>query len=230
MSTNLVKQATLILGGCILFMMTSVAQSANNRFKITEVLEEPVGFLIIMVNGLRPNHQLEVMLGNYGPLVVGAVTPTSIEAALPIDIVPGDYLLTVISINRFGKRKGIAGYDLTIGAIGPAGPRGEQGPAGPQGEQGIAGSQGESGPVGPQGEQGPAGPQGATGPAGPQGPVGSVGPQGPTGLAGPQGATGPAGPQGAPGNSGLAGQVCQAGFAIGGFDANGNILCRQLPQ
>ena len=51
------------------------------------------------------------------------------------------------------------------------------------------------------------------------------------GPPGPPGPAGPAGPRGAPGNAGLpgnlqlAGETCEAGQAVNGFDAFGNALC-----
>ena len=231
MTANLIRKSKLILSIFIFFMMTSVAESANRHLKITEVLEEPVGFLVITVEGLQPNGQVEVTLGEHGSLIVEAMTLTSIEVALPIDIAPGDYLLTVINKNSLSKKRKVVEYDLTIGEVGPVGPQGETGPAGPQGELGPAGPtgpQGEAGLVGPQGPSGPAGPQGAAGPIGAQGEQGPAGSQGPAGPSGPQGAQGPVGPLGIPGNLALAGQVCPAGQFVGGFDANGNITCRTI--
>ena len=73
--------------------------------------------------------------------------------------------------------------------------------------------QGQPGLQGPQGVQGPAGPPGSTGERGLQGP------------AGPPGIPGPRGPKGDPGNLALAGQQCEAGKVVSGFDAQGAIVC-----
>ncbi|ACV26582.1 collagen-like protein [Kangiella koreensis] len=121
-------------------------------------------------------------------------------------LVLGDSYGSFTLVDFVGEARGAAEehdlYDLTLGAVGPAGPQGDTGPAGPQGDAGPAGPQGDAGPAGPQGDTGPAGPQGDTGPAGPQGDTGPAGPQGDTGPAGPQGDTGPAGPQGDTGATG----------------------------
>ena len=60
---------------------------------------------------------------------------------------------------------------------------------------------------------------GPSGPTGPTGPPGSIGPSGPTGS------IGPAGLEGLPGNLHLAGETCEEGASVTGFDAFGNILC-----
>jgi hypothetical protein len=77
-----------------------------------------------------------------------------ILAALPPEIEPGSYLLTVCQCHR-GKRSST--FYLTIGAIGPPGPTG---PQGPEGQQGLPGPQGLQGPTGPEGARGPTGPKG----------------------------------------------------------------------
>ncbi len=71
-----------------------------------------------------------------------------------------------------------------MGAVGPAGPQGEQGIQGPPGKDGAQGPKGDTGPEGAQG------PQGATGPAGPVGPQGIQGPEGPEGPPGKDGGNG----------------------------------------
>ncbi len=99
-------------------------------------------------------------------------------------------------------------YDLTIGAVGPEGPQGEQGKLGPQGEQGKVGAQGEQGKIGPegaQGEQGKIGPEGAQGEQGKIGPEGAQGEQGKIGPEGAQGEQGKIGPEGAQGEQGKIG-------------------------
>ena len=111
MNANVVKETTFVLVGFMFLIMTSVAESASKRLKITEVTEEPLGLLVITVDGLQLNNVVYVILGGQGPLIVEAITPTSIEASLPIDIVPGDYLLTVIN-DEDGEQGRKAEYDL----------------------------------------------------------------------------------------------------------------------
>jgi hypothetical protein len=63
-------------------------------------------------------------------LVVSSFTANMIEAKLPVNLDPGDYLLTVTT----GKDKEqFDTYDLTIGAVGPQGPPGPEGAQGPPG-------------------------------------------------------------------------------------------------
>ena len=136
---------------------------------------------------------------------------------------PGDYLLVVT--NDAGDSDE---YDLTIGAAGPQGDKGDPGTdstvPGPQGIQGEKGDQGDTGadstvpgPQGIQGEKGDTGadstvpgPQGIQGEKGDQGDIGAdstvPGPQGiqgekgDKGDKGDKGNLGPVGPQGPPGD------------------------------
>ena len=111
-------------------------------------------------------------------LTVFMATSSEIESELPPDILPASYLLFV---RGGGKNAVSATFVVTVGAVGPQGPAGENGP---QGIAGPAGSDGQSGPAGPQGLTGAAGPQGLTGPVGPQGLQGPPGPAGPGGFNG----------------------------------------------
>lgn len=63
------------------------------------------------------------LAGVSGPLVYYICEKSHIIVYLPLEIMPGDYLLTVSGATT-------ANYALTIGAIGPQGPEGPQGPAG----------------------------------------------------------------------------------------------------
>jgi hypothetical protein len=137
----------------------------------------------------------------------------------------GDYLLRVANT----RANTSTDFAVTIGAVGPQGPRGEAGAVGPAGPRGAAGESGSQGPQGPRGEQGvvgpagpvgatgatgqmgPSGPTGADGPMGPPGLTGAAGPTGPVGIAGPAGATGPAGADGTPGAQGPVGPAGPAG-------------------
>jgi hypothetical protein len=118
------------------------------------------------------------------------------------------------------NEEGLPGED---GAQGPAGPQGPQGEQGIQGEPGLRGATGVQGELGPKGDTGDQGATGATGEQGPKGDKGDKGEQG------PQGEQGQPGEDGADGNLLLAGQTCaEAGAAVVGFDANGNIICQVL--
>lgn len=142
----------------------------------------------------------------------GSAVTCTFPGGLPPE---GDYLLTL----ERSIASGAGMFDVTIGAVGPQGPRGEPGAAGPAGPKGDAGDAGPPGPKGDAGAPGPQGPQGAIGPpgaqgaTGPAGPAGPAGPQGPAGDTGATGAIGPAGPQGAPGPQGVAGPTGPQGPA-----------------
>lgn len=167
--------ASLLLLWAMLVSTAAVAAAPpGGHLNVTEVLVDdpnnPTQLVIIGSDFLLGPAPLVVTLGDFGALtILGTPSDSLIEAQLPANIVPGDYLLTVA---RGAGQSQNDEYDLTIGAVGPQGPQGE---TGPQGAQGPQGPQGVPGPTGPQGAQGFQGPQGAQGPAGPAGPIGISG-------------------------------------------------------
>lgn len=68
--------------------------------------------------------------------------------------------------NRFNFWLNDQWFDVSNGAMGPQGIKGDTGPAGPAGTAGSPGPAGVAGPAGPAGATGPAGPAGAQGPQG----------------------------------------------------------------
>jgi hypothetical protein len=106
------------------------------------------------LDGRGPLHVL--FSGRELPIV--SATRTRIVAALPASTEPRTYLL-VVGRGRTHRGHGddFAAFEVTIGAVGLQGPRGEKGDTG---AQGIQGPQGE---IGPQGAKGDTGPQGVPG-------------------------------------------------------------------
>jgi len=96
-----------------------------------------------------------VQLGSVFPAIVSSTT-TTVIVALPLNLNPGSYRLTVQ--NTATSQAG--SFVATIGAVGPVGPQGLEGVQGPIGLTGPAGQ------AGPQGLQGPIGPPGPPGPGG----------------------------------------------------------------
>ena len=189
METRILRK-TALLCGILLIGILIMGQSAmavkpeSPECTITEafVVFEPGGLKTVTIYGRNFNcDDLTVTLGDYGPLTVQSCIldpDNEIIIELPLLIQAGDYLLKIQSGRSLFQSDT---YNLTIGAVGPEGPQGEQGPEGaqgPQGEQGATGPQGEDGAIGPQGPQGE---DGAIGPQGPQGEVGAIGPEGPMG-------------------------------------------------
>jgi len=86
-----------------------------------------VGFL----NGYLP----VVVLGGVGSLVLcSSPSDSAMLAALPADLLDGDYRREVITGNGVINYDA---YDLTIGAVGPQGEQGKIGPQGATGPKGI---------------------------------------------------------------------------------------------
>src|SRR4029079_5912529 len=148
---------------------------------------------ILFVLGRFFDQRTILILGDY---VLGGVqvapTGTQITALMPA-LPPGTYRLTIARIGDSPTSGRTVSVDVTLGAVGPPGPRRDIGPPGPQGETGPAGPQGLQGVAGPTGPAGPQGQTGAQGQTGPQGPIARIGPQGPQGATGAAGADGTSG-------------------------------------
>ena len=131
---------------------TPTITSANLNSSLTQITINGSSF------GASGN---SVTLGTFPNLAVVSQSTTSIVATLPSpQISAGSYALTVTA------PKGVATFDVTVGAVGPTGATGPQGPIGASGPQGAQGVQGPAGATGPQGSQGVPGPQGPAGPSG----------------------------------------------------------------
>jgi type VI secretion system Hcp family effector len=87
-------------------------------------------------------------------LAVLSSSPFEILTALPAELEPGSYLLTVCQRHRSKRSEP---FEVTIGGVGPPGPTG---PQGPEGQPGLPGPQGLQGLPGPEGARGPIGPKG----------------------------------------------------------------------
>jgi collagen triple helix repeat protein len=116
-------------------------------------------------------------------LTVLTSTDTHIVAMLPSGGVdPATYSLIVFAtLPRSSATVPSLPFDVTIGAVGPPGPKGDPGPAG---AAGAPGPKGDPGPMGATGLQGPKGDKGDPGPQGPPGPKGDTGATGAPGPAG----------------------------------------------
>ena len=114
----------------------------------------------------------DVSLGAYAgflPPVSSSADEVVVELPDPVDA--GDYKLTVRQ-GKGGKDQDY--YDLTIGAVGPRGEKGDTGEQGSKGDTGEQGPKGDAGEQGPQGVEGPKGDQGLQGPQGLPGPSSPV--------------------------------------------------------
>jgi hypothetical protein len=122
--------------------------------------------ITILGTGFDPSGTAPTVKFNTSTLTLVSFSNVSIVATLPTGTKAGSYQLTVKNSSASS-----ATFDVTIGAVGPQGPKGAMGSQGPVGAQGPQGPAGPQGPVGATGPTGPRGPVGPTGPAGPSGPV-----------------------------------------------------------
>ena len=161
--------------------------------------------------------QVDLVLKRYSGYTPGIVQELAVGLPDVFTNYPGTFTLTMktgngaskadsldLSIGATGLQgpKGETGEQGEVGPQGPQGDKGDTGEVGPQGPVGMTGAHGEQGPIGLTGPVGPQGEQGVTGPVGPQGPQGEQGPIGLTGAQGEQGIAGPVGPQGLKGDPG----------------------------
>jgi hypothetical protein len=140
---------------------TALAKPPKGDLRVTEVFVSFDTFgdtLLIVGEGFTSGPgPLEVSFGNFGVLTVLSVADDEILVECPPDAdriptcVDGDFLLTV---SNDPKKKHSDEYDMTIGAVGPAGEKGEKGDQGPVGPKGDTGDQGPAGPKGDQGDPG----------------------------------------------------------------------------
>ncbi|WPD24024.1 MAG: hypothetical protein SD837_05550 [Candidatus Electrothrix scaldis] len=207
-----------------LCLFANIAHSAPIEID-TVTVDELAGELYITgVNLTQPKFTPAITLGAQSLFICSSCySDTDITASLPPGLLPGDYALRL-----FTSRNNYFEYQLTVGAVGLQGEKGEKGDTGAIGPQGLQGETGATGPQGPKGDTGATGPQGpkgdtgATGLQGPKGDIGATGPVGPQGKQGPQGvpgtdgADGEAGPQG----PGISDFMCDDGESIIGFKDN----------
>ena len=163
----------VLLSTIMVFSFAFAATKATNpaQLKINYIYVDLIGGKISIegVNFTKAKGIPVVTLGDLKLVIESTYTDmdTTLNAKLPSEFAAGDYLLTVTT------GSGATDYDeynLTIGATGLQGPKGDTGATSPQGLKGDTGT---------TGLQGPKGDTGATGPVGPQGPIGPQGVQGP---------------------------------------------------
>jgi hypothetical protein len=127
------------------------------------------GFLSIFGNGFAPDGNADILVRLGGPQGVGdgpeditelctVSQPMTnvIECDLGlIDLIPGDYLLTVQT--GMGRSDD---FSVAFGEVGPRGAKGETGDKGDRGDKGDTGDPGDTGDTGAKGETGDQGPPG----------------------------------------------------------------------
>lgn len=143
MKTRMQRSVTVGLMCLLMIGVTVGAQDERSR-KALVITEVFVGFdpdlVFIYGRNFDQGREPVVFLGDYpDPLLVTTTSDSELIAELPIGLVAGDYLLTVLTGN--GARRFDA-FSLTVGAVGPQGEPGPQGLPGPPGPQGDPGSSG----------------------------------------------------------------------------------------
>jgi type VI secretion system secreted protein VgrG len=128
----------------VFLLCAGVAMEAYSATKpsISRVLSDPASELLF-IHGDGFDEESAVWLEGVR-LHVLAATGTLIEAELPPRD-PGTYLLIVSREGaHFPRLAGLAAMDVTLGAVGPAGPRGAEGAPGERGEIGAPGQDGST--------------------------------------------------------------------------------------
>lgn len=185
----------------VLCLVPALGRADQARIYSVDV-DESQGYPALVISGTE--------LGRLPPRVRLGTTEVTVTNSAPTSVMvdvspmmsrPGTYRLE-LDVQKHHKHyaEAVSFDGVTIGAVGPQGPKGDPGPAGPQGP---AGAPGATGPIGPAGATGPQGPIGI----GLPGPMGPAGPQGPQGEPGPEGPMGPPGPAGGGGTS-FSAQLC----------------------
>ena len=148
---------SLLLSAAVFLSSLGVAVLAappGGHLNISQVLvndpNDPTSITIVGTDFLFGPEAPTVTLGEYvDPLeIVGVPTNETIVALLPENIVAGDYLLTVTTGTGQSQNDE---YDLTLGAVGPQGPAGQDGAPGVDGQDGAPGKDGQDGAPGADG-------------------------------------------------------------------------------
>jgi len=141
-------------------------------------------YLAIVGSGLKETGNTTVTLSKT-KLLIGSQSPTLISAYCPLvgatrTCPTGDWKLQIKTFTNDSVPVAVNSlvWNLTSGAVGQQGSKGDTGSTGAIGSQGAKGDTGATGATGPQGEIGPQGTKGDIGLTGPQGPQGEAGPQG----------------------------------------------------
>lgn len=201
---KLIRRATATMVLTVVLHSTASAGDTVIREVFINDPDDPTSLVIVGTDLLNKGTPA-VTFGDVGELqLIGTPSNAVVEVALPANLPPGDYLVSLFKAKEIGDYSGDKPQVtalFTLGGVGPAGPKGDQG------DQGEQGPQGETGPVGPKGDTGDPGPIGPPGPAG---------------------ATGEQGPQGDPGILALEGLVCDEGTFLIGFDMSGALICSTI--
>jgi len=146
---------------------TTSSESKLSLFSITGELLSGEIREGIKITGKHFNRHVVVSLltmagTEIADLLVTSVSAKEIEAKLPTDTVPGDYIIQLTKgraqvAQTVSILRGEKGEKGDTGDIGPQGLKGDIGDTGPQGDPGADGTQGPQGEQGEKGDTGDAG-------------------------------------------------------------------------
>jgi hypothetical protein len=141
--TNVIEALTLAI---LPALVCSIA-SAQTPVVRSAIINSSTKQITIAGTSLLPASGSQAVYLDGELLTLVSSSSTQIVADLPTGLPAGSFRLVV----------GTGVFDVTNGAVGPAGAQGPGGATGPAGPQGPTGPQGATGPTGPTGPQGPAG-------------------------------------------------------------------------
>jgi hypothetical protein len=142
-----VKDRAVMVAAFLALSVLMAGAAAQPQLVVTKVVVHADQNMTIYGSNFlkKGDEQVRVWLAETQLTLLSAALPAEILVALPRDLSPGTYLLTV---SRGPATTENDTFAFTFGAVGPPGP---EGPTGPQGERGETGPQGMQGPIGPQG-------------------------------------------------------------------------------
>jgi hypothetical protein len=130
-------------------LIADTAWAATTTSVVSAVVDSSADRITISGTGFKPAASAPTVTLDNLSLTLVSSTNLAVVAKVPTSLAPGSYLLTVMN-----SASQSATFNVTVGAVGPAGATGPAGPKGATGATGQAGPRGATGPAGPIGMPG----------------------------------------------------------------------------